>query len=231
MSMFESGHGSAISSLLEHYPWSVVGEGTIVDVGGSHGNRSIAIAEKFPSIRCIVLDLPEVVADGPSKINSDLKSRVTFAAHDFFTEPPEVAKGADVYLFCRVFHNWSDKFSIKILKSLRPALKYGARVLINDICLAEPNVLPVTLERKMRSVSSSLQASVTRQSVVDVLTNCHRASDLGMMAMLNAKERGRDDWAELFEKADEKFRFLGVQTPPGSQLSFIEASWEGHNAM
>ncbi len=161
MSMFESGHGSGISSLLEHYPWGAIGEGTIVDVGGSHGTRAIAIAERFPSLHCIVLDLPEVVADGPSKIPSDLKSRVTFAAHDFFTMPPEVAKGADVYLFCRIFHNWSDKYSIKILRCLIPALKYGARFLISDICLPEPNVLPSTLEKKMRSVSHPLQAFAT----------------------------------------------------------------------
>ena len=159
--MFESGHGSAISSLLEHYDWGAVAEGTVVDFGGSHGTRSIAIAERFPSLHCIVLDLPEVVADGPSKIPSDLQSRVTFAAHDFFNEPPEMARGADVYLFCRIFHNWSDKYSIKILRCLIPGLKYGARILISDICLPEPNVLPSTLEKKMRSVSYPQQALPT----------------------------------------------------------------------
>ncbi|MCJ1291022.1 hypothetical protein MMC34_002564 [Xylographa carneopallida] len=161
MAMFESGHGSAISALLEHYPWGTIGKGTIVDVGGSHGSRGIAIAEKYPSLHCIVLDLPEVVADGPAKIPSDLKSRVTFSAHDFFTEPPDVAKGADVYLFCRVFHNWSDKYSIKILRSLTPALKNGARILISDICLPEPHALPSTLEKKIRSVVHPLQAFAT----------------------------------------------------------------------
>ncbi|MCJ1436572.1 hypothetical protein MMC27_005952 [Xylographa pallens] len=205
MSMFESGHGSAISALVNHYAWGAIGKGTLVDVGGSHGSRSIAIAENYPSLHCIVLDLPKVVADGPSKVPSDLKSRVTFAAHDFFTEPPEVAKAADVYLFCRIFHNWSDKYAIKILRSLVPALKYGARILISDICLPEPHAIPSTLEKKMRS------------------------SDLGMMAMLNARERGRDDWAELFREADERFHFIGVQEPPGSQLAFIEAAWKGHD--
>ena len=158
MSMFESGQGSAISSLLEHYPWGAIGEGKIVDVGGSHGTRSIAIAEKFPSLHCVVLDLSEVVADGPSKIPSGLQTRVTFAAHDFFQDPPEVAKGADVYLFCRIFHNWSDKYSIKILRCLIPALKYNARILISDICLPDPNVLPNTVENKMRSVFYPLTA-------------------------------------------------------------------------
>ena len=61
---------------------------------------------------------------------------------------------------------------------------------------------------------------------MNILTFCHRSSDLGMMFMLNAKERGRDDWAELFRSADERFRFLGVETPPGTQEAFIEACWE-----
>ena len=230
MSMFESGHGSAISSLLEHYPWGAIGEGTVVDIGGSHGSRGIAIATRFPSLRCIVLDLPEVVAGGPSNVHPNLQSRVTFAAHDFFTKPPEIANGADVYLFCRVFHNWSDKYSIKILKSLVPALKYGSRILISDICLPEPNTLPIIMEKKMRLVSYPLQALATTFGR-DILIIYHRQSDLGMMAMLNAKERGRDDWAELFREADERYRFLGIHDPPSSQMSLIEASWEGYNAI
>lgn len=177
-----------------------------------------------------MLDLPEVVGDGLSKICTDLKSRVTFAAHDFFTERPEVAKGVDVYLFCRIFHNWSDKYSIKILRCLIPALKYGARILISDICSPEPNVLPSTLEKTMQSVSIHCKP-LRLQSAVDVLTICYRASDLGMMVMLNAKERGRDDWAELFREADARFRFFGVENPPSSQMSFIKAIWEGNDEM
>ena len=150
MSMFESGHGLAVKVLIEHYPWDSIGQGKVVDVGGSHGSRSVALAQKFPSLDCVVLALPAVVADGPSKIPQDLSSRVTFAGHDFFTEPPEIAKDADVYLFCRVFHNWSDKYSTKILRSLIPALKNGARILISDICVPAPHSLPSTLENKIR---------------------------------------------------------------------------------
>ena len=54
-----------------------------------------------------------------------------------------------------------------------------------------------------------------------------RAADLGMMAMLNAKERSSDDWAQLFRDADERFQFHGVRKPPTSQMAFIEASWRG----
>ena len=164
------------------------------------------------------------MADGPSKLRSDLKSRVTFAAHDFVTEPPEGAKGADVEIFYRVFHDWSEKSWIEILRCLRPALKYGARILINEVCLAEPNILPIPLEKKLRSAPSLLQVPTMYGTCILIY---HRTSDLGMMAMLNAKERGRDGWATLYQTADESFRFLGVGTPPGSQLAYIEAIWEG----
>ena len=62
--------------------------------------------------------------------------------------------------------------------------------------------------------------------MTDVLNLCDSSSDLGMMFMLNAKEREYDDWAELFRGADERFRFLGVQHPPGAQEAIIEACWE-----
>lgn len=56
--------------------------------------------------------------------------------HDFFT--PQVVKGADVYIYRWIFHNWVDEQSIKILQAAIPALKSGARILINDGCLPEP---------------------------------------------------------------------------------------------
>ena len=66
--MFQSGHGLARTVLLEHYPWGSIGKGVVADVGESHESRSIALAQRFPSLHYVALDLPEVVADGQSKI-------------------------------------------------------------------------------------------------------------------------------------------------------------------
>ena len=52
---------------------------------------------------------------------------------------------------------------------------------------------------------------------------------MAMLAMQNAKERGQDDWIELFRKADERYHFIEARTPPGSPLAFIEARWEGND--
>ena len=70
--------------------------------------------------------------------------------HDFMTEQP--VKGADVYLIRWVLHNWSDKYCLRILRNLIPALKNGARIVIQDNCLPEPNTLSYTEEAKLRYV-------------------------------------------------------------------------------
>jgi hypothetical protein len=48
---------------------------------------------------------------------------------DFFN-PQNIT--ADVYYFRNIFHNWADKYAIKILRNLTPALRKGARVIIHD---------------------------------------------------------------------------------------------------
>ena len=53
-----------------------------------------------------------------------------------------------------------------------------------------------------------------------------RAFDLGMLELLNAKERDATEWVQLLESADKRFQFIGITTPPGSKFSFIEAQWQ-----
>lgn len=67
---------------------------------------------------------------------------------DFFSVQP--VRDADIYFFRCVFHNWSDKYSVKILQNLIPALKPGAKVLVNDLVMPEPNTLVPTVERIAR---------------------------------------------------------------------------------
>jgi hypothetical protein len=69
-------------------------------------------------------------------------------AHDFFEEQP--VKGADVYYYRWTLHNWSDKYCIKTLKALSPALKKGSRVLIMDVVMPPPGILPNDVDRKLR---------------------------------------------------------------------------------
>lgn len=134
--------------VVDNYPWESLGNGTVVDVGGSHGAVSVAIAQRCPSLRCIVQDLPHVVADARTKIPPSLTDQVTFMAHDFFTEQP--VRDADVYYMRWILHDWSDKYAIRILRSLIPALKVGARIVLSEFVLPEPGEMSPYDERKLR---------------------------------------------------------------------------------
>lgn len=156
MSIFNSSQGNEVKHLLDNYPFGSFNQALLVDVGGSHGAIATAIAQKFPQISCIVQDLSGIVIQALSKPkNPDptLGSRVTFMAHDFFTDQP--VKNADIYLFRCIFHNWSEAYSIKILRCLVPALKPGARILINEYCLVEPGSVSATQEKRLRYVYNS----------------------------------------------------------------------------
>lgn len=71
-------------------------------------------------------------------------------AHDFIT--PQPIHGADVYIFRWIFHNWSDKYCVRILKNLIPALKPGAKIVVNDTVLPQPGVLSNWQESRIRLV-------------------------------------------------------------------------------
>ena len=149
MSFFHSRPGLEISYLLNNYDWAGIGngsDGVFVDVGGSHGFVSIELAKRFPPVNCIVQDRPEVIKN--ATIPLPLVDRVKFMEHDFFTEQP--IKGADVYFLRWILHNWSDKYAILILKALVPALKHGAKVIVNEFCIPPYGTLSLFQERSVR---------------------------------------------------------------------------------
>ena len=152
MSFMHTGPRYSIEHVLNNYDWADAAHGVLVDVGGSLGTVTMDIARCFPEMRCVVQDLPEVIAG--AEIPPDLRERLSFMAHDFFTEQP--LKGADIYYFLWIFHDGSDKYARKILHQLIPALKKGARVVISDLCLPPPCVLSPYQERPARLVTSNI---------------------------------------------------------------------------
>ncbi|KAI1367594.1 S-adenosyl-L-methionine-dependent methyltransferase [Xylaria arbuscula] len=195
---FFSGSTLATEELLSNYPWAE--KATMVDVGGSHGSVAISIAERFPNMTCVVQDLPDTAAEGSSQLPDYLKDRITFMAHDFFT-PQTVT--ADVYYFRSIFHNWSDKYCIQILRNLVPALKPGARIIIHE---------------RILSGFENLKTEEARRAI---------NLDIGMQQLLNARERQMTEWLELFSCGDPRFRYIGACHCPGSNLWILEAGWEG----
>ncbi|EON70043.1 hypothetical protein W97_09311 [Coniosporium apollinis CBS 100218] len=120
-------------------------------------------------------------------------------AHDSFK--PQSVHGADALLFAKVFHNWSDKYAVDVLRTLVPALKAGARVLILERALTE------------------------RGTVSEVEYNEVLAMDLMMMSLLNAGERTREEMSRLFERADEGLKCRKAWRVGGTMYNLYEAIW------
>ena len=190
--------------VVHAFPWGTLPAGsTVVDVGGSHGLVSIAIARAFPTLKFIVQDLDEpVIRNADARKPDDIKERVEFMAHDFFKEQP--VRGAEVYFLRAVLHNWSDKYAVEILRALIPALKKGAKIVVNDVVVAVP-----------KSVSKPAELKT-------------RVSDLVQVVLQNAGDREMGDWEQLFEKADGRFKIVGASPMPRStRLWTIHVEWEG----
>ncbi|KAL9105818.1 MAG: hypothetical protein Q9227_009074 [Pyrenula ochraceoflavens] len=154
-------------------------EATVVDVGGGWGPVSIGLAERFPGIKFIVQDFADIIAEGPSHVPPQLKDRIEFMESDFLVEQPVC--GADIYFMRAVLHNWVDDYCLKILRSLIPALKRDARIVISDAIMWEPWTLPPYTEKFRRSM------------------------DLNMMTLFGSRERSLDEWKQLFQTADSRF--------------------------
>ena len=157
-----NGHATNGDSITRHTNNSTPKTGTVVDVGGSRGNISIALAQTHPHLSFIVQDLPDMIRGAPDAVPADLKDRITFMPHDFFL--PQPVAGADVYLFRNIFHNWSDAHVVRILRATIPALKVGARVVVNDYLIPEQGTMAPVKEREIRYRFFSLFFSFLRNT-------------------------------------------------------------------
>ena len=152
MALFDRDPGYAHAHLLNNYPWASLGEATVVDIGGSNGLLAVSIAQAFPKIRCVIQDRAELEAEAIKAIPSEIVDRVSFMAHDFFAYQKE--RNADVYLFRWIFHDWSDEYALRILRSLIPGLKQGAKIVLQEFVLPEPGTVPNLQERILRLAQS-----------------------------------------------------------------------------
>tara|TARA_R110002003_G_scaffold124_19_gene11346 strand:- start:5903 stop:6478 length:576 start_codon:yes stop_codon:yes gene_type:complete len=155
MEFFTSDAGYAMAHVVHAFDWSrLPSTATIVDLGGSTGDAAFALAAQYPGFDIVVQELPEVIAQARPREGLNVR----FMAHDFFAEQP--VRGAAVYLFRWILHNWPDKACVEILRSLVPALVTGARVLVMDFVMPPPGVLPNEVERKLRYVHTCLGGGI-----------------------------------------------------------------------
>lgn len=135
------------SHVVNNYDWESLGPVKMVDVGGGTGHVTMELVRHFPNLSVIVQDMENMVEEANTIIPAELKDRFKFMVQDMFA-PQSVE--ADVYFFRWIFHNWSEKYCTSILKALIPALKPGARIIINETCMPEPGGISHWREKYLR---------------------------------------------------------------------------------
>ncbi|GJM89067.1 hypothetical protein PR202_ga05663 [Eleusine coracana subsp. coracana] len=102
------------------------GISSLMDVAGGAGGASQAISKAFPHVKCIVLDLPHVVAAAPAGTDVD------YIAGDMFESIPP----ANAVLLKWVLHDWGDAECVKILRNCKKAIPprdAGGKVIILEM--------------------------------------------------------------------------------------------------
>ncbi|KAI3009319.1 hypothetical protein CBS147346_2210 [Aspergillus niger] len=197
--------GHDLGFVVGGFDWGKVGRGVVVDVGGSSGFLSIALANAYENLSFVVQDYKHTVDEGRAALPSHLSERVSFQAHDFFA--PQTVAG-DVYLLRHVCHNWSDENAARILRNLVPAMKSSSRILLVEVVTVRPGVVNRVQEKYMRNV------------------------DVTLLQMLNTQERSREDWESVVTLADKRLKVLRIHRPEGSWDSIIEIGFvvmNGHD--
>ncbi|KAK5095775.1 hypothetical protein LTS08_007909 [Lithohypha guttulata] len=203
MKFFGVGGELHLKHLVNGYDWESLGDAKVVDVGGSQGHASIALASTFPNLSFIVQDLPEVIdrakkSRTTSPPDPAVASRVSFEVHNFFQPQPPSSHSADVFLARLVLNNWHDNEAAFILRNLVSVMKSSARIVIMSAVLPDPGAVNL------------------REEAIE------RTRDMFMMQAMNGTERGLLEWKDLFKQTDQRLILKKMTKPEGSNLSVLE---------
>ena len=190
--------------IVKAFDWSTLDRpgSRLVDLGGGYGQISQALAKHTQELAFTVQDLPHVIEQGRQKLPSDFGHRISFEPQNFMEPQASGATPPDAYLISRCLHNWSDYHSSLILRYLVPGLRKGSRILIWDSVLDD---IPV----KKLSDKFNLQ------------------QDFIMATISNGKDRSAEEFRQVLELSDTRFKIKSIQKPKGCKLSMIEVSWNG----
>jgi hypothetical protein len=156
--------------LLEAYDFS--GIDTLMDVAGGHGAILCEVLSRYPQMKGILFDMPNVIEEATCHIcEIKLDHRCHAIKGNFFESIPA---GADAYYMQHIIHDWADEPALKILANCRRALesRRNGRVIIVDA------VVPKTSE-----------------------PHFSKMLDLEMLLMPGGRERTECQWRELLGTA------------------------------
>ncbi|XP_027352344.1 isoliquiritigenin 2'-O-methyltransferase-like [Abrus precatorius] len=115
-----------IGKILEIYD-GFEGISSLVDVGGGIGQNLNVIISKYPSIKGINFDRPQVIQNAPAYPG------IEHVGGDMFESVPK----GDAIILKAVCHNWPDEKCLKVLTNCYEALPQNGKVIVVDFIMFE----------------------------------------------------------------------------------------------
>jgi O-methyltransferase len=128
-------HGRETAAMIDAYDFS--GITVLADIGGGNGSLLTGVLKKYPEMRGILYDLPQVSERARANLQAaNLADRCKVIGGSFFESVP---KGADAYLMRHIIHDWDDEKATKILGNVHRAMGESGRLLVVEGVVAPGN--------------------------------------------------------------------------------------------
>ncbi len=121
------------AAILDAYDFSPCKK--IVDVGGGNGAFLSSILARYEGVSGVLFEREPAIEAAKAGAGGPLP-RCDFVEGDFFESIPP---GADTYVVKRVFHNWSDEETTRILSNVKEAMDVSGRLLIIEPMIGRAN--------------------------------------------------------------------------------------------
>ena len=106
----------------------------LLDVGAGSGCFSITLAQRFPEMRCTVMELPAMCRIAADYIkDGEVGDRVDTRAVDMFRQ--DWPTGYDAVFFSNIFHDWSFETCAQLAKKAYDILPPGGRIYLHEMLL------------------------------------------------------------------------------------------------
>ncbi|MCB0325436.1 MAG: hypothetical protein KDD69_17760 [Bdellovibrionales bacterium] len=115
---------------------------SIVDVGGGSGAFAMALAAHEPSVRSVLMDLPQVCASAERLMQGlGVTAPVEKYPCNFLSDP--WPKNSSAFHFSNILHDWSTEICLQLLRNAWEALPKQGRVFIHEAFLDADKTSPL----------------------------------------------------------------------------------------
>ncbi|WP_266362723.1 methyltransferase [Tellurirhabdus rosea] len=114
----------------------------MLDIGGAHGQHSVALCRRLPALESVILDLPPAVEKAaPFLAQSGMDGRVRHQPGNALTDDYGTGQ-YDIILMSSLAHHFTDAENRLVARKAAQALKPGGVFIINEFIRPEPGSKP-----------------------------------------------------------------------------------------